>query len=243
MLNLNKTILALALFLGLFLAGQQISKGGTRFRAETRTITVKGLAEQEVRSDQASWSLGFRRASDSLETAQRTIAQDKNLLRRFLLDQGFSPDDISSSPFRMIDKLANEYNSDEKGPRYILSGDIRVTTADVDRIASALNNLDSLQQSGILLDLEGVGANPSYRISRFADELRPQLLQAATINARQTAEHMANNLGAKVGKVRSANQGVIQILSAGNTDDYDYSSDAALVKKLRVVSTFEFDLQ
>ena len=45
---LSSLILSLSLLVGLYLAGQQIGQGTARFRADNRSLIVKGLAEQEV---------------------------------------------------------------------------------------------------------------------------------------------------------------------------------------------------
>ena len=90
---------------------------------------------------------------------------------------------------------------------------------------------------------EGNAANPRYVVSKFND-LRPQLLAEATKNARTIAQQFAADSGATVGKIHSANQGSIQIFgSDGNDESGPYSPTSAPVKKIRVVSTFEFELR
>ncbi len=74
--------------------------------------------------------------------------------------------------------------------------------------------------------------------------LRPQLLADATKNARITAQQFASDSGAQVGKIRSANQGTIKIFgSDGNDESAPYSPTSTPSKKIRVVSTFEFELR
>ena len=121
-----------------------------------------------------------------------------------------------------------------------MTGKYTVKSKNVDQVATALGHLDELQAQGILLDSDG-GANPSYALTNFNDQLRPLLLDQATANAKVTADQMAKKLGVKVGKLRSANQGVIQIFGADQ--DSEYGGEGAIQKKLRVVSTFEFDLK
>ena len=76
------------------------------------------------------------------------------------------------------------------------------------------------------------------------NDLRPQLLADATKNARTTAQQFASDSGARVGKIRSANQGAIQIFgSDGNDESAPYSPTSTPSKKIRVVSTFEFELR
>ena len=239
---LSSLILSISLLVGLYLAGQQIGQGTARFRADNRSLTVKGLAEQEVKADLATWNIAFRRAGNDYPQLQAEIKADKEAVQAFLTKQGFSAAEVQAQPTRTVDKLTNEYgnNQGEDKARYILTGKYTVKSKNVDGVAAAVGHLDELQAGGILLDSDG-GANPSYALTNFNAQLRPQLLDQATVNAKATAEQMAKKLGVKVGKLRSANQGVIQIFGADQENEY--GGEGAMQKKLRVVSTFEFDLK
>jgi uncharacterized protein len=58
------------------------------------------------------------------------------------------------------------------------------------------------------------------------------------------AEQFAADSGAKVGTIRSANQGMIQIFGTdGNDESGPFSPTSTLMKRIRVVSTFEFALE
>lgn len=239
---LSSLILSLSLLVGLYLAGQQIGQGTARFRADNRSLIVKGLAEQEVKADLATWNIAFRRAGNDYAQLQSEIKADKEAVQAFLTKQGFTPAEVQQQPTRTVDKLTNEYsnNQGEDKARFILTGKYTVKSKNVDQVATALGHLDELQAQGILLDSDG-GANPSYALTNFNDQLRPLLLDQATANAKVTAEQMAKKMGVKVGKLRSANQGVIQIFGADQENEY--GGEGSVQKKLRVVSTFEFDLK
>ncbi|HOD31345.1 MAG TPA: SIMPL domain-containing protein, partial [Smithellaceae bacterium] len=121
---------------------------------------------------------------------------------------------------------------------------VRVMTKNIDLVIKSLGETEKLLKAGVLLDgqMDGI-ANPRYTITVF-NELRPQLLAEATKNARLTAQQFASDSGAKIGKIRSANQGTIQIFgSDGNDESAYYSPTSTPVKKIRVVSTFEFELK
>jgi hypothetical protein len=239
---LSSLILSLSLLAGLYLAGQQIGQGTARFRADNRSLTVKGLAEQDVKADQATWNIVFRRAGNDYAQLQAELKADKEAVQAFLTQQGFAPGEVQQQPTRTVDKLTNEYgnNQGEDKARYILTGKYTVKSKNVDQVAAAVGHLDDLQAKGLLLDTDG-GANPSYALTNFNAQLRPQLLDQATLNAKGTAEQMAQKMGVKVGKLRSANQGVIQIFAADQ--DSEFGGESAIQKRLRVVSTFEFDLK
>jgi len=240
-------ILAICLLLGLAVGGYFIGKGAARFKSDTRTVTVKGLVEKEVKADQAVWTLHFRRASDDLKDAHTKISADREAAISFLVKQGFKEEEIGRQPTQTIDKLAREYGQSQAGERlrYIVTSSLLVKTTNVDLVTKSLGATEELLKSGIVLDggFEGGAANPRYVVSTF-NELRPQLLAEATKNARATAQQFASDSGSQVGKIRSANQGIIQIFGTdGNDESAPYSRTSTPTKKIRVVSTFEFELK
>ncbi len=189
----------------------------------------------------------MRRASEDLKDAQAKISADRDAAMAFLQKQGFKSDEVTREPTRTIDKLAREFGQSQAGDRlrYVIVTSLVVKTTNVDLVASALSATDELLKSGIVVDgeREGAAANPRYVVSKFND-LRPQLLAEATKNARATAQQFPSDSGAQVGKIRSANQGMIQIFGVdGNDESGPFSPTSTPVKRIRVVSTFEFDLK
>jgi len=240
-------ILGTCLLVGLTAGGYFIGKGAARFKSDTRIVTVKGLVEKEVKADQAVWTLGLRRASDNLKDAHEKITADREVTLAFLRKQGFKDEEIERHPTRTLDKLAREYTQPQGSDRfrYVVTTAIVVKTPNVDLVRTALGSTEELLKSGVVLDgeHEGGAANPRYIVSKFND-LRPQLLAEATKNARATAQQFASDAGAMVGNIRSANQGMIQIFGIdGNDESGPFSPTSTPVKKIRVVSTFEFDLK
>jgi hypothetical protein len=240
-------IVGVCLLIGLALGGYFIGTGVARFKSDTRTVTVKGLVEKEVKADQAIWTLRFRRASEDLQDAHARIVSDRDAAITFLKNQGFKDEEISRQPTRTIDKLAREYGQSQEAEkfRYVVTASLVVTTANVDLVTKAVGATEELLKSGVVLDgqQERGTANPRYVVTTF-NALRPQLLADATKNARMTAQQFASDSGAQVGKIRSANQGAIQIFgSDGNDESAPYSPTSTPKKKIRVVSTFEFELR
>ncbi len=242
---LAATIIGVCLLVGFSIGGYFIGKGGARFKADTRTVTVKGLVEKEVKADQVVWTLRFRRASEDLKDAHGRISADREAAFAFLKNQGIKDEDISRQPTRTIDKLAREYGQTQgtERLRYVVTSSLVVTSANVDLVTKALGATEELLKAGVLLDGQEGPANPRYVITTF-NALRPQLLADATKNARLTAQQFASDSGATVGKIRSANQGAIQIFGTDGMDESaQYSATSTPGKKIRVVSTFEFELK
>ena len=240
-------IVGCCLIIGLTAAGYFIGRGTARFKSELRTVTVKGLVEKEVNADEAVWTLSLRRAGDDLREAHTRLSKDRDLLLGFLQQQGFNDDEITRLPTRTVDKLAREYSQPQASERfrYLVSSAVVVRTGNIEQVQKSLGSIEELLKAGVILDgeREGSAANPRYVLSKFND-LRPRLLAEATKNARAIAQQFAADSGVTVGKIHSANQGSIQIIgSDGNDESSPYSPTSTPVKKIRVVSTFEFELR
>ena len=235
-------VLAAAIAAGGWLVGQ----GLARFKSDTRTVTVKGLVEREVKSDLAVWTLNFRRASDTLAEAHQRVAADRDAVLAFLKDKGFAEAEIERQPTRTLDKLARDFGQNQgERFRYVVTSAVEVTSAKVDLVRAATGATEELLKAGVILDSENQTgrANPRYVVSKFND-LRPELLAAATKNARSIAEQFAADSGARVGNIRAANQGSIQIFGTdGNDESAPFSPTSTPAKRIRVVSTFEFELK
>jgi uncharacterized protein len=243
----SAVIVGICLIVGLTAAGYFVGRGTARFKSDARTVTVKGLVEKEVKADEAIWTLSLRRASDDLKDAHARISADRDAVLAFLLKQGFKENEISRQPTRTIDKLAREYGQQQSNERFrfLVTAALAVRTPNIDLVQKALGSTEELLKAGVILDgeREGSVANPRYMVSKFND-LRPQLLAEATKNARAIAQQFAADSGVTVGKIHSANQGSIQIFgSDGNDESGHYSPTSTPVKKIRVVSTFEFELR
>src|SRR5258705_13519846 len=99
-------IVGLCLVVGLAIGGYFVGKGAARFRSDVRIVTVKGLVEREVKADQAVWTLGLRRASESLQDAHARISADRDAAVAFPRTQGFAGAESGGEPTRTGDKMA-----------------------------------------------------------------------------------------------------------------------------------------
>ena len=124
-------ILGCCLIIGLTAAGYFIGRGVLRFKADVRTVTVKGLVEKEVRADEAVWKLSLRRAGNDLKDLHIRIYADRDTLLDFLRKQGFTDDEISRQPTSTVDKLAREYGQSQATERfrYLVTSAVVVRTA------------------------------------------------------------------------------------------------------------------
>ena len=226
--------------LGIALAGFAVSHGLERFRMSDRSVTVKGLAEKEVQSDFAVWTLSFRRAGGDFGGVQQALSADRDKVKAFLKTRGFTDAEVEPKPLQVQDLFAREYAQGNQPLRFNGTGQVLVKSARVAEVEAAARAVDPLIQAGVQLGGEGEGqSGPRFQLRGFNDVKAP-LLAEATRNAREQANKFAAEVGAQLGPLKNANQGVIRITG---DDGNDFDNGSSRLKRLRVVSTFEYELK
>ena len=87
---------------------------------------------------------------------------------------------------------------------------------------------------GILISSKNTWQPIQYSYTKL-NEIKPEMIEEATKNAREVADKFARDSGSKVGKIKNANQGLFSI--------YDRDPNSGVYKKVRVVSTIIFYLE
>ena len=236
----TKIIAGSLIALGLAVGG--FSPGYYYYQAQmnNRTVTVKGLAEKDVKADLAVWDIKFKTTGNDLTALQRTMENHLNVILAYLKERGFGDSEIIVGRMNTNDLMTNPYRDDKaSASRYILSQTITVRSHQVDQTESALRAIGSLVSKGIVFDNQEYGSPVSYLFTGL-NAVKPQMLEEATQNARQAAEEFAKSSDSHVGKIKNANQGVFSILPREQTPGANESEQ--INKKIRVVSTVVYYL-
>ena len=101
---------------------------------------------------------------------------------------------------------------------YELTQSFAVNSGDVEKVTNIANECTELIDSGV----EIISDSPEYYYTKL-DELKLQLIEEATQNAKERIDIMAQNAGCQTGELLTANLGVFQITGAySSTEDYSY---------------------
>ena len=139
----------------------------------------------------------------------------------------------------MQDAYADSYrDKDTISVRYTLNQSLTIRSTQVSLINRLYPQIGDLVSQGVTFNSYGNGV--SYLFTRLND-VKPQMLKEATQNARQAADEFAKNSQSKVGKIRSASQGVFSILPREEVPEQTERDQ--INKKIRVVSTVEYYLE
>lgn len=227
-------LFALILAIGTTAGGALIANAIRDARHFDQSVEVRGLAEQIVKSDQASWQLNFTTFGADATAANRAWAEKMTALEAQLKAKGFGDKDIRRLPLSLTDSYGNGGNLPPPGQRFRANGGVVVETAAVDRVDQASRETEAFVAAGVVLD-------NSYVRYFFTDlnRIKPGMLKAATANAREAAATFAKDSGVTVGSIKSANQGLFAISSPVS----DYDAESSLMKKVRVVTRVQFFIE
>lgn len=231
---LTKILAALVLGCGFALSGFFIAKGLTDSRQYNRFVEVKGLAERVVKADEAIWTINFKLVNEELAALYQGIDEAQNKARQFLNKQGFKDNEISINPVTVTDNRSVSYSQNESMVRYSADAGLTISTKNVDQVLEAVQKTGDLVQQGIVI----TSSNAIYRFSEL-NSIKPAMLDEATESARAAARSFAANAKSALGEIRRATQGLFTINDANST----YDSGNSIMKKVRVVTTIEYQLK
>jgi hypothetical protein len=195
-----------------WVASSAYVRRGEQQTRTARTLDVTGSAKRRITSDLAIWSIRVAGEGKSLEEAFQKLNAAADKVRGFLQQRGFAP---SSGPIHTV----AHHKRDDKGNElrdvaaYELSRVFAVRTPDVEKVSRAAGEVTELLQGGAHVE----SLRPDFVCTRL-QELKVEMLGEATRNARARAELIARESRCRVGAVRDARAGVLQITPPFSTE-------------------------
>lgn len=224
---------ALILAIGVIVGGYLLGDGIRRARMADRAVTVRGLSERNVTADLASWTIVISRQATELAEAQSGVDRDTRTVQAFFGRMGFRPQDLSDAGAT----VSQFYDSNRGQNSVTVRRQMQLRTTDVARARNAFGRQFELIRDGVAID---EASSMVYSFTRLND-IKPEMIAAATRDARRGAEQFARDSGAAVRGIRSATQGYFSV-SARDGDDNEGSGRDSPFQKVRVVTTIDFYL-
>jgi len=195
-------------------------------------VEVRGLDERIVKSDKASWQVGFTGGGATPQAASDEVTRGAQATRAFLVESGFAEAEIRTTPVSLNDNWA--MGSNRPANRFTARGGLVVETDKVDAIVKTVERTGELLKQGVVVE-------NSFARYYFTDlnRVKPEMLAAATANARQAAETFAKDSKTRLGGIRSASQGLFTI----GAPLAEYEGEASVMKKVRVVTRVQYFLE
>ena len=153
---------------------------------------------------------------------------------KYLKQNGVAEEEISIAPAEIIDMEADRYASQNVAYRYNATSVITVTSKNVDLIRKLITKQTELLKQGIAIAGGDYRYSVSYEFTGL-NNVKPQMIEEATKNARAAAEKFAKDSDSSLGKIRNASQGQFSIS--------DRDSNTPYIKNIRVVTTVNYYLK
>ncbi len=230
----EKIISAAIIAVGIIVLGLCIKGGFDNFTNKDRKVTVKGLAEKEVKADKVTWPIVSKELGNDLPELYMRIGQKQRTIKNFLLANGIKEGEISINAPKVIDLSAEQYSDNNRPYRYNVTLIITVTSNKVDQVRSIIARQGELLKQGVAI-VAGDYENPiSYEYVSFR-KMKPKMMEEAIANAEKTAQQFATNSHSTLNKIVNADQGQFSIDNRDNNTPY--------IKKVRVVTTVTYSLK
>jgi len=225
-------LIALAVIVtGYILGSSYLSRGKS-----DPSVTVKGLGQQSFDSDLIVWRASFSRDAMDLKQAYKYLNSDISKVKSFLVGQGikeseiiFDAADISKNYDNKYDKNGNFTESIFRG--YELRQSFQIQSKSVDIVEKTSREVSKLIDAGIELK----SFSPEYYYTKLA-KLKIKMIEAATKDAKNRAETIAENGGGSLGKLTYASMGVFQITAENSSDEYSWGGSFNTSSKRKTAS-------
>jgi hypothetical protein len=213
----GRFLMGVALASGIVISTTVVAHTALKIKTDgENTIQVTGSAKRRIKSDLVVWTAKVSTRAPDLRTAYRALATATPKLTTWLEKQGVRKDQVK---VRSV-STHKEHPHDKDGHEiadtivaYQLEQEVEVRSGDVERVGQIANEATQLIEQGVELESNA----PEYYYTKLGD-LKIQMLAEAAKDSRVRAEQIATSTGSRIGPLRQARMGVIQINAADSTE-------------------------
>lgn len=211
-------------------------------KASDKAIRVKGYAEKHITADFGIWRGQLTARAPQLSQAYQLVERDMAKVTAWLGQKTIAADRFSLSPVaietqRKRDSAGHDSSEIES---YTLQQSVTIRLPDVKLVEAVSKDVSALIKDGIELN----SGAPEYYYTGL-ESLKIEMLGEATKDAGRRAQTIVTNATARLGRLRSAQQGIFQITPVYSTEvsgsgELDTSS---IEKTIKAVVDAEFSVE
>ncbi|MGB7158210.1 MAG: SIMPL domain-containing protein [Tepidisphaeraceae bacterium] len=210
----------------------------TSAKSDPKVISVTGSAKRTIQSDLIVWEAKISINDPDLKHGYDELkaATDKAVV--FVKARKVTDAELNLSSIWTKKNYARDEkgNNTDKVTSYDLIQTVEITSTDVTKVSEIARRATELIKEGVMLE----SAPAKYLYTKLAD-LKVSILAEATKDATTRAQQIAGNSGAKLGTIREARMGVMQInplhsnavSDSGNNDTSSYEKEITAIVSAR----------
>jgi hypothetical protein len=249
----NDIILKISLFITIIIVALILKSAVINRNKTLDSISVTGLGTIDFTSDEIFWSGTYSVEASNAKDAYKIILENKEKVKNFFISKGFKENEFTFSGVNFSKKYREiiiEKNNRDTRYENVFDG----YTASQSVSFSAKANPELMKkiekvadQTSELINL-GVEFTPNpiqYTYSKLSD-LKHNLIELATKDARERVLKIVNTADGRVGKLKKASLGVFQITGKNSDEDYSYGGVYDIYSKektARITVRLEYQLE
>jgi len=210
-------------------------------KSENQSINTTGSAKKVIISDLGVLNGTISVNAPSAKEAYQLLQSEKPVLINYLTKQGFTEKGIE---FQTLNNYAN-YMYNQNGQQigvssYTASQMVRVSSPDVNKIKDISLDISSLIEQGVSFIVN----SPEYYYTKLSD-IKIEIQAEAAKDAMIRGERIAEATGRKLGALRRARMGVIQITpeNSNMVSDQGINDVSSIRKEITAVVNADFSIE
>lgn len=212
-----------------------------RVKGEAKVINVTGSARKQIESDLVVWRGTVLVNDKDLVRGYTSLQAATDRTAAYLREHGIPDGQVTLSAVATKRNMVRDPkgNATDETSSYDLSRTVTITSPDVRGVARVGAQATELIKEGVMLESDP----PQYHYTKLAD-LKIEMLAEATKDATARARQIADNSGARLGAIRDARMGVMQINPVHSTavSDSGNNDTTSLEKEISAVVSARFEL-
>ncbi|MCX8057523.1 MAG: SIMPL domain-containing protein [Ignavibacteria bacterium] len=243
MISDNKFIVPSLILAIFFVLGVLIISEAWRNHTRTnQTITVTGSAKKLIVSDLGILRVTITASEYSQQEAFRSLSRQIPVLKNFISKYGIHPDSIDEKAptgYPVYEVSPTGYQT-TKVIGYVYSQNIDLMSRDVELIKKLSMDISKLVEQGVNFQQ----ITPEYHYTKLS-ELKIEIQAEAAKDAMMRAKKIAESTGSKLGNLRNARMGVLQITPkfSNMISDYGINDLSSIEKEITAVVNASFEIK
>ncbi|EOZ91975.1 hypothetical protein A33Q_4068 [Indibacter alkaliphilus LW1] len=219
---MKKHLSAFIFSLAIIVASALLGNAFINRHQKSGTIDVTGLGQQNFSSDLVVWEGNFSRENVNIQNAYADLEKDRKAVLEYLVSKGIPESQIIFNAINTNPVYDQNYSSSgnymgQTFKGYQLNQSLQIESKDIDKVDQVSREITELLLQGVRF----YSQPPRYYYTQL-ESLKIEMISKATEDARLRAEKIAENSGASLGKLISANMGIFQITGQNSTEDYSW---------------------
>ena len=173
----------------------------------------------------------------NLKEAYAALDRDREIIKKFMTTNGLNTKEIVFSSVQISRDYADTYDSQGNKLSSEFTG--FVLTQNIEIESKSVNQVETISRTAvselISNNIEFTSQEPDYFYTKLST-LKLNMISKATEDARLRAQNIVEHSGSKLGKLKSADMGVIQIVGENSTEDYSWGGSFNTKSKRKTAS-------